>query len=1304
MATILLSAAGAAIGSGFGGTVLGLSGAVIGRAVGATLGRAIDQRLMGQGSQVVETGRIERFRVMGAAEGSSIGQVYGRVRIGGQVIWATRFRENVTTTSSGGGKGSPKPKVVQNSYSYTVSLAVALCEGQIQRVGRIWADGVEVARNTLGIRIYGGSEDQLPDPKIEAVEGAGMAPSYRGIAYVVFENLELSRFGNRVPQFSFEVIRPTQGEVARNTYDMRSAVRAVALMPGTGEYALATTPVHYSLGPGQNRAANMNFPSGNTDMATSLEHLRGELPSVKSASLVVSWFGGDLRCNLCKVKPKVEQKGNDGVGMAWRAGGIARAAAETIVRIDGRPVYGGTPADASVIEAIKAIRSGGQEVMFYPFLLMEQGAGNTLNDPWTGQQGQPVYPWRGRITLSVAPGRDGSPDRTANAEAEVAAFFGVAQPGHFSRVGRGVNYFGPANDWGYRRFILHYAHLCVAAGGVDTFCIGSELRGLTHIRGVDDSFPAVTAFRQLAADVRAILGPFVRISYAADWSEYFGLHDASGNVYFHLDALWADPNIDFIGIDNYMPLSDWRDGETHADAAWGSIYNLDYLKANIAGGEGFDWYYDGPEGEAAQVRRPITDGAFGEPWVFRYKDIRSWWSELHFDRVDGVRRSLPTAWVPKSKPIVFTELGCPAIDKGTNEPNKFVDPKSSESRAPKYSSGRRDDVIQMQYLRAQAEYWSDPARNPVSPLYGERMVDWSRAHVWAWDARPFPMFPNLLSAWSDGDNYARGHWLNGRSTGQLLSSVVADICEKSGLTDFDVSKLYGVVRGYSISQIDTARAALQPLMLAYGFDAVERDGLLRFVLRDARLTETLQKERLAVSAEIDGAVETTRAAAAEMVGRVRLGFIDAESNFEARQAEATFPDDDSLTVSQSDLALSLTAAEGRGIVERWLSEARVARDSARFALPRSALHLAAGDVVGVDGARYRIDRIEQAEYQQVEAVRVEAASYQPSDATEVRRPVKPTISPLPVHAVFLDLPLLDGTEVPHAPYVAVSATPWPGPVGVWSSASDDGYALNRLITVPSLVGITESALPRARSGVFDRGPPLRVRVYAGALSSAEEAQMLDGINAVAIGDGTSGVWEVFQFGTAELVAPQTYELRRRLRGQAGTDAVMIDVWPEGSTVVFLDRGLEQIDLGQQARGLARHYRIGAGQLGYDHPATIHKVESFAGVGLRPYRPVHLRGRLVSSGVLNLSWTRRTRIDGDGWHIGDVPLSEDRETYQVSVLAGATLLREVNVGAPTWSYSAAQRAADGATGLLSVEVAQVSDRFGPGPVARLQISV
>ncbi len=63
----------------------------------------------------------------------------------------------------------------------------------------------------------------------------------------------------------------------------------------------------------------------------------------------------------------------------------------------------------------------------------------------------------------------------------------------------------------------------------------------------------------LAAEVRAIWGHRAKITYAADWSEYFGHQPGDGDAIFHLDPLWAHPAINAIGIDNYMPLSDWRD-------------------------------------------------------------------------------------------------------------------------------------------------------------------------------------------------------------------------------------------------------------------------------------------------------------------------------------------------------------------------------------------------------------------------------------------------------------------------------------------------------------------------------------------------------------------------------------------------------------------------------------------------------------------------------------------------------------------------------------------------------------------------
>lgn len=1288
MATILLGAAGAFVGGGFGGTVLGLSGAVIGRAVGATLGRAIDQRLLGAGSEPVAVGRLDRLRIMGAGQGAALPVVWGKMRVGGQVIWASGFTELAVQSGGGGGKGAPRQTVT--SYSYSVSLAVALCEGVIAGVGRVWADGTEVDPQRLGMRVYTGSETQLPDPKIAAVLGEG-APAYRGTAYAVFEDLALADFGNRVPQFSFEVIRAAQGDVARSVPPFAEAIRAVALIPGTGEYALALRPVRMGSGFFAGPAVNQHSAAGGTDLAVSLRQLRGELPNCGSVSLVVTWFGDDLRCGQCRVQPKVEQTAQDGWEMPWRAGGIGRGAAVEVPRVAGRSIYGGTPADQAVIEAIRAIREGGQEVMFYPFVLMDQVAGNNLPDPYQAAIGQPVLPWRGRITLSTAPGRIGSPDRSAAAEAEVAAFFGQVQPGHFAVSGEAVSYFGPPQDWGFRRFILHYAHLCAAAGGVDAFCIGSELRGLTEIRGEGDSFPAVMALRQLAQEVRAILGPEVKISYAADWSEYSGFA-RDGNRYFHLDALWSDPAVDFIGIDNYLPLTDWRQAEDQADAALGAPHDLRHLQAGIEGGEGYDWYYASVEGEQAQRREPITDGA-GEPWIWRVKDMRNWWSQPHHPRMGGERLAQSTDWVPMSKPIRFTEYGCAAVDRGSNQPNLFLDRLSSESALPRASTGQRDDLIQMQYYRAVTSYWSMPGMNPISPLYQGPMIDMDRAHAWAWDARPFPAFPLREDVWADGPNHARGHWLNGRATAQPVDAVAGEICARAGISQVDLAGVHGIVRGYALGETATARAALQPLMLAAGFDAAEQEGVLSFRSRSARVDRALEVERL-VASEKDPVLEVQRMAEDEATACLRISALDAGGDLQRAVVEAR-RDGAGGQVSDQDVPLALLPEEAQRLADRWLSELRVGRETARFALPLSSLPLTVGEVALLNGQRWRIDRVEQGAALAVEAVQVEPGVYLPGpDGAQVSTAA--AFSPSgPVIPLFLDLPLIRGQEEPHAPHLAVTAQPWPGRVAVWSSdEAGAGFELDSVLTSRAVIGQTQSAMAAARVGVWDRSAALPVRFVSGTVAAAAERAVLNGANLAAIGDGSRDGWEVFQFATAEMIGPGEWALGQRLRGLFGTDAGMPDAWPAGSHVVLLNAAVTQIDLSAAQRGLERVWRIGPAARGFDHPEAVERKDRFDGIGLRPYSVVHLRKVPVPGGT-EIRWIRRTRIDGDSWTAPEVPLGEEREAYLVRIIRDGVTLRSLEVTAPVCFYSDAERLADGAVG-ITLSVAQLSARYGAGP--------
>lgn len=312
------------------------------------------------------------------------------------------------------------------------------------------------------------------------------------------------------------------------------------------------------------------------------------------------------------------------------------------------------------------------------------------------------------------------------------------------------------------------------------------------------------------------------------------------------------------------------------------------------------------------------------------------------------------------------------------------------------------------------------------------------------------------------------------------------------------------------------------------------------------------------------------------------------------------------------------------------------------------------------------------------------------------------IAPMPVFALFLDLPLMTGDEVPHAPHLAVTADPWPG-AALYASPTGQGFTLNRVIQRPAIIGVTQSPLGPGQPGLLDRTARLTVRLTAGALSSIDLPTMLAGGNLAALGDGTPDRWELLQFATATLTAPDTYELSLMLRGQLGTDALMPGTWPAGSYLVLLDGTPAQIDLPTSARGLNRHYRIGPAQQGFDDPSFTAMEQAFNGTGLKPLSPVHLRAIPDASGNLYVTWTRRGRIDADSWDGTDIPLGEEGESYLIRILQGATLLREETTPSPHWTYTAAMRQADNLHGEHRIEVAQLSARIGPGFRAALTIA-
>jgi hypothetical protein len=269
------------------------------------------------------------------------------------------------------------------------------------------------------------------------------------------------------------------------------------------------------------------------------------------------------------------------------------------------------------------------------------------------------------------------------------------------------------------------------------------------------------------------------------------------------------------------------------------------------------------------------------------------------------------------KPIWLTELGCPAVDKGANQPSVFPDPKSSEGGHPHFSNGRRDDLVQRRFLESvlaafDPQFGATAEFNPLSPITGGRMVDVSATHLWTWDARPYPAFPAATEVWSDGANWETGHWLTGRFGTAPLEDLVGAILADGGAAEFDVSALRETAEGYLVDRPMSARAAIEPLALAYAFDAAERSGTLTFRPRGGEAVAEIDEDGLVLPAE-GAPCRLTRAQETELPREVSLGFSDAGADYRRAVASSRRLVGGSAHVAHADLAVVTgdTAAERR---------------------------------------------------------------------------------------------------------------------------------------------------------------------------------------------------------------------------------------------------------------------------------------------------------------------------------------------------------------------------------------------------------
>ncbi len=194
-------------GSGSVGRIaLGAAGFVLGGlvgqpAIGATLGIALGSFLFPPKHET----KIRQVRgVLGlsSVEGTPVAIIYGRVRIGGTVLWRGPLihKQVIEESSSGGGKGGGSQETQSNVVEewFECSFAIAIGEGPLN-LHKIYKQKEVIDPNYT---FYPGTSGQSPDPLVSSKTGKRIA--YKHTAYVVFTNYNLGR-NSALPQFTFEV-------------------------------------------------------------------------------------------------------------------------------------------------------------------------------------------------------------------------------------------------------------------------------------------------------------------------------------------------------------------------------------------------------------------------------------------------------------------------------------------------------------------------------------------------------------------------------------------------------------------------------------------------------------------------------------------------------------------------------------------------------------------------------------------------------------------------------------------------------------------------------------------------------------------------------------------------------------------------------------------------------------------------------------------------------------------------------------------------------------------------------------------
>jgi hypothetical protein len=546
--------------------------------------------------------------------------------------------------------------------------------------------------------------------------------------------------------------------------------------------------------------------------------------------------------------------------------------------------------------------------------------------------------------------------------------------------------------------------------------------------------------------------------------------------------------------------------------------------------------------------------------------------------------------------------------------------------------------------------------------------------------------------------------------GETVGAVVQDICAQADIANVSVAGLGSAVRGYIISRDSSCLDAIQPLALAFNFDAAEQRGEVRFVLRGGAMQGVVPIDDMGV-AQADAErpetpFEITLGVQYVMPKAVTLSYADLDFAYQQGSQTAERSRGNAKNNLTQAVPLVMVADEARAVVDRLMREAWAARRNISFPVSDRWIHLSPADLIGVnvlgEVVPFKITRGTRGNDGVIE---VEGRFEDPeiySSVTPGQPPILPPQAFTPVGNTVLFLingPLFIEANDDSGYYWALNGAShgWRGASILRSVDGGGSYSAVVAQNLRAITGAVASALPDGPVSYFDEANSVTVQLHYDRHSFESKTQeaVLAGENTFWLGPASGNGGEVISFRQAALISGSTWRLSGLLRGRRGTDYATATHGLNEVLVMLNTATVGHLDYGAGDWNRTRVFK----------PVSVLQNEvdaipqNFAATGeaKRPFSPVHVTGSRDGSNNLTINWIRRTRLPTAGLGGGPAPLGEETEAYEVDVMAGAIVKRTISVASPTASYAAAQQLSDGFTpgNPITVDTYQLSAVRGRG---------